>query len=575
MKGTAVKKLFILILLLSSHGFAQAAEPAWQFTFADESLWSRLTYAGTLLAASERQLAHIDPATGAALWVRNDLSKLAQFNVNDVADTPFLVVSERLGNLPPKSRLQVLNLSSGETIWDMGEHAGGGLGAYPVPRNDLLVYVVEMHGKKPGSYVIGFNIGTGEELWRTKIGPVGTLPVHPSDIEGFIRTRDLNGHPPPLVVDDMLILAVGDLYAFDLASGEQRWRFKAKASVPNLKNTYAQPISANGVLYAVSRNSIHALDPATGSEKWKAKIGKAAMPELQLVGDKIVGRLGGTFSDGKNLVGSKPFGAFVVDTASGRLVWKWTKAKDSVTNLRVLPEQGLVMLADKKNLYALDLNASKKGKVVYKEKLEFKRKMGSAELAAKGIGAVGGFLGGGLAGGFKGLGGGGDRGDPPLDIEVYGEQLIIRAQYHVLAHNLGSRRTDWSIEFAPPGMSPFALIAMGAVTAVVVAERAGPTRASGGGFTSQRMLDTTLNISNSFQAAVAARYAAAEKARNLAFFLTKEEEDGMVLMGIDLSSGSEIGRIPMTEKEPQFMVDALGSRVYYFRNKKELLAYDF
>ena len=89
------------------------------------------------------------------------------------------------------------------------------------------------------------------------------------------------------------------------------------------------------------------------------------------------------------------------------------------------------------------------------------------------------------------------------------------------------------------------------------------------------MLDTTLNITNSFQQAVAERYAAAEKARNVAFFLTTEKEEGMVLMGIDIETGTEIGKVPMEEKEPQFMVDAPGSRVYYFRNKKELLAYDF
>jgi len=31
----------------------------------------------------------------------------------------------------------------------------------------------------------------------------------------------------------------------------------------------------------------------------------------------------------------------------------------------------------------------------------------------------------------------------------------------------------------------------------------------------------------------------------------------------------------MAEKSPHFMVDAIGSRVYYFRGKSELLAYDF
>ncbi len=123
-------------------------------------------------------------------------------------------------------------------------------------------------------------------------------------------------------------------------------------------------------------------------------------------------------------------------------------------------------------------------------------------------------------------------------------------------------------------MSSFALIAMGAVTATMAVSSAGASRSSSGSM-ANAYADNALSITNAFQNAASKRYAAAEKARTIAFFLTKEEEDGMVLLGIDLESGDEIGRVPMHEKEPQFMVDATGNRVYYFRNKTELLAYDF
>lgn len=83
------------------------------------------------------------------------------------------------------------------------------------------------------------------------------------------------------------------------------------------------------------------------------------------------------------------------------------------------------------------------------------------------------------------------------------------------------------------------------------------------------MLDSTLNITNSFQSAVNERFAAAEKAKTIAFFLTKEDE-GIVLLGIDLATGNEVGCIPMAEKEPQFLVDDIGNRVYYFKDKTEL-----
>ena len=42
------------------------------------------------------------------------------------------------------------------------------------------------------------------------------------------------------------------------------------------------------------------------------------------------------------------------------------------------------------------------------------------------------------------------------------------------------------------------------------------------------------------------------------------------------SDGSEVGSIPMADKEPQFMVDAIGRRVYYFSaGGGELVAYSF
>ena len=44
----------------------------------------------------------------------------------------------------------------------------------------------------------------------------------------------------------------------------------------------------------------------------------------------------------------------------------------------------------------------------------------------------------------------------------------------------------------------------------------------------------------------------------------------MVLVGVGLVDGSEIGNIPMAEKEPQFMDDAIGRRVFYFKEKKYL-----
>ena len=199
--------------------------------------------------------------------------------------------------------------------------------------------------------------------------------------------------------------------------------------------------------------------------------------------------------------------------------------------------------------------------------------MGSTEMAAKGLGAAGGFLSGGISGGLRGLGGG-DRSDPPLDIQSVGDNLIVRGQYHLLAHNVGNRDNPWSIEFAPPGVNGFALVAMGAVTAAVAVGNAGYAYNSGGYAASHTALDSTLNLTESFQDSISKRFASSEAAREVAFFLTTEEE-GRMLVAIDLNTGEEIGEIPMQEKEPRFMVDNWINRVYHFKDQEQVIAYDF
>jgi outer membrane protein assembly factor BamB len=566
-----MKKFFQASLLLSllSGLCVSAAELAWQQTLDEENTWSRLTFAGTLLVASENQLAHFDPSTGDVMWQRDDMQRLAQFDVRDVSGTSFLVVNRHLSSRPRRSRLHLLELGSGEDLWDTGDIAGYVLGSYPVPRKNLLVSALSLQRSgddKSGIYLVGYSLRNGEEQWRTRVGGKNSLRTHRSEASSI---EDFSGHPQPVVSGDTLILVTDDLIAVNVSSGQIVWHFDLNASVNDVKQTYAQPLLSDGVLYAVSKSYLHAIDATSGVERWKVKIGSAAMPQLELSDNLIVGRMGGTFSTGRDLVRKSPFGAFAVDVTNGELAWRWTKARDSVTNIRVMKERGLVMLADKDTLYALDLNATRKGKVVYEEELEFKRKLGAADVAAKGISTLGGLLSGRVD-----LGKGSDRGDPPLDIETYGDQLIVRAQYHVLAHNTVERKTDWSIEFAPPGLHPLALVAMGAVAAYIVADSANSADAYGAGSSNQWSFDSNLAMSSGFEAAVAARYTAAEKSRNLAFFLTKRE-DGIVLAGIDLLNGIVVGEIPMAEKKPHFMVDAIGSRVYYFREKSELLAYDF
>ena len=70
-----MRKILLLPLLFVSGFNVQASEIAWSKEVADEISWSRLTFAGTLIVASETQLAHID-AAGNLLWLYGSRGRL-------------------------------------------------------------------------------------------------------------------------------------------------------------------------------------------------------------------------------------------------------------------------------------------------------------------------------------------------------------------------------------------------------------------------------------------------------------------------------------------------------------------
>ena len=95
-----MRKLIFAVFVLGI-ATANADTHSWQAELGGENTWSRLTFAGTLLAATKNDLSHFDPKTGELLWKRDDLNKLAQFNVSDVAGTlssTFIAYQYRLDN---------------------------------------------------------------------------------------------------------------------------------------------------------------------------------------------------------------------------------------------------------------------------------------------------------------------------------------------------------------------------------------------------------------------------------------------------------------------------------------------
>lgn len=98
------------------------------------------------------------------------------------------------------------------------------------------------------------DIGTGEQRWKFKTGDV----VHSS----------------PAFADGVLFFGSWDsyFYAVDAATGKEKWRFHGGEDplIHNQVGFQSSPAVANGVVYTGCRDSnLYALDAATGREKWR------------------------------------------------------------------------------------------------------------------------------------------------------------------------------------------------------------------------------------------------------------------------------------------------------------------
>jgi len=507
--------------------------------------------------------------------------------VSLVYGTPLALINEHAGTLPPKTQLQLIDIQTGKSLWDTGVFQASNLIAIPIASHNLVLYAADHSGGtpwgksrkdlKPGSYISGIKMDTGEILFDTRLDSLRKAVRHPSDASGgWIPDMDLNGHPAPVIEGDIIYLPFTGLTALNLRTGEILWETNFKTAHNGLKHTAARPIIDGDVVYTSGAGRIYAVGKADGKIIWEYKVGRNYLiPELLLIGDQIVGRIGGTFSSGKKIVQQKPFGVVALNRKDGGKRWLWKKGKKGMTNMAYLEKRQWLVVADRYKLYALNLAADKKPKVDETVQLEFKRSMGSVEMAAKGASVGAGLLSGGLLGGLQG----GLKAlntsaleDPPTNISQVGDDLIVRAQYHLLSFSGESKAIEYSIEFKPPGINGFALAAMGAFTALNAVANAGLHSSWG---TRNMALDSALSISGAFEGAVAQRYAASKQADNLAFFLTTAEAGGLQLLGINLENGEKVGSVPMAEKEPKFMIDNTTNVVYYVIDGKELAAYPF
>lgn len=118
----------------------------------------------------------------------------------------------------------------------------------------------------------------------------------------------------PTLHDDAVYVGSGDghLYAVDLATGAERWRFATDGAVDS------SPAVADGVVYVLSRDGhLHAVDAAAGTLRWSFRTdGEERLDFWDFyLSDPLV-------HDGRVIFGSGDGSVYALDQHTGELQWR-------------------------------------------------------------------------------------------------------------------------------------------------------------------------------------------------------------------------------------------------------------
>ncbi|HEY9250792.1 MAG TPA: PQQ-binding-like beta-propeller repeat protein, partial [Rariglobus sp.] len=445
-----------------------SAADRWNYTASGDVKWMRVTWAGNFVYGTDGGIYSLDPVTGKQAWAREDLKKIQEFNIEEVAGSPLLFVSENSGAIKTKARLLALDLWSGETVWESEQLKGlivDLVSSYA--KNMVMMVTIPQNSAKSKLDITAFHMPTGKMLWEADIEDKADLFVAEKSSR-FFPKMDLSGHAAPTVTDSAVYFVYAGVHKFDVATGKLLWKAAYDVTEAGYRRANASPVVDGGQVYTSAKGQIRAFDDSNGALKWTSKDFGAAVAEMALLNNVLYGRMGGAFYqlNAKQYELKKPLGVVALDTGNGQIKWRYEGAKDAITNMAVIKDANVVMVADAKTLIGLSMDASgNKVKEEFKVPLEFKFKTGAAGKAMKiGFGA----LRGGAIGAIKGAKGG--PGEAPLVVvERPNGLLVVRSAQHLLAFDPKKREISWGTQVEPPGASMLVKIATSAAFAMLYA----------------------------------------------------------------------------------------------------------
>ncbi len=356
-------KVFVLLwCLLCFYISVSNAQPVWQADLGSKIQFYQTTDFGVLLAGTDDSLAAIDGQTGERLW-RRQIKGLDETSITPVPATDLILVSSDEGD---KSRVEAVDLFSGETVWRSDKVKGDVLQLAVAPEQDLLavVLVKKARGKvgeefKRTPTVHVFRLSNGDELWKRDLD--SDVQMMPSRFDSDAEVPyTLDNYRPPLLLDGRLYLFYEGATSYDAGTGREGERERFGINEEGLALTEADPVFDENFLYTSGRGKIRAVNRKTFKVEWEAK-DLGVTPEMAVVGSVLYVRTGGQFTrikDGET-ENKGAFGVSAIDTRSGKTLWRYKGADKGLTNF-AFADANTIVVADKDDLIAVNARTGKK-----------------------------------------------------------------------------------------------------------------------------------------------------------------------------------------------------------------------
>jgi outer membrane protein assembly factor BamB len=579
--------LVFAVLVIFAHLPALADTPLWSVKGAK---WYSMMETGNVMVGMDKSVAMLDGASGKPLWSRADLGEIRENEYTELPGTPLVLISDNSGWAQRKTKLYALDTLTGETVWQTEKMLGFTVKISPVYRKDMIVFLTirdnRMNKDKPDIFAL--KMSTGELLWQNeyteKVDLYGVEKKKRGGASAMILGSgggasdrfNLDGENPPIFDGDSMYLTYAGLHRYDLADGKLVWKTIYDVTDGSLKNTNGQAIIDGDAIYTSAQGIIRAIDKNSGAVRWTTKdFGKGGIAEMQILGDVVYGRMGGQFYSAKKGEWQKksPIGVVALNKNTGSTNWIYEGAKNSITNMMILPADNTLLIGDEKNLIGLDLSSRGKVREAYKIPLKFKFKVGAAatagKVAAVALGGVGGF--------FKK---GADTTDNPVSIvRQENGTVVIRGMQHLVGFDPKSRSIAWSTKYDAPGIDGWQSIVMTAltITAAALSEGMEASYSQRGDYNSAFDQNSQfLSLMSNYQQFMSKKFTASKQSGNVYYVLTTikgKDDKGSGLVGVNLYSGKAINQIIFKDKSPDYEVDEASGRLFNM-NKGELSAYN-